>query len=77
MNCDELLRRLSEYGDGALGKGLCREVERHLEECSPCAELERDLEALARLCRECDRPRLPPDLRRRLEAKLRGEPPPP
>ena len=72
MSCDELLRRLTEYADGALPSALCDEVGRHLAECSPCGELERDLQDLARLCRECDPPRLPDELRRRLDARLRG-----
>src|SRR5688572_24859358 len=38
---------------------------------SPCGALRRDLEGLARLCRESRRPRLPDDVRLRIQAALR------
>jgi anti-sigma factor (TIGR02949 family) len=72
MSCDELLRRLTEFTDGALPEALCDELRRHLAECDPCSELSVDLVSLARLCRECPPPRMPPDLRRRLAARLGG-----
>jgi hypothetical protein len=72
MTCDEFLRCLTEYAEGALPRNLCEEVQLHLQECSPCAELRQDLEDLARLCKECDPPRLPADLRRRLEQRIRA-----
>jgi anti-sigma factor RsiW len=72
MNCEQLLRRLTEYSDGALDATVCAEIERHLASCTECAELEHDLADLARLCRECRPPQLPEDVRRRIEARLRG-----
>jgi anti-sigma factor (TIGR02949 family) len=71
MSCDDLLRWLTEFTEGALPPNLCEEIRSHLKDCSPCAELDRDLADLARLCRECDPPRLPPDLRQRLENRIR------
>jgi len=73
MNCDDLRRRLTEYSERALPDELCREVERHLASCTDCAEVERDLLDLVRLCRECPQPRLPEALRKRLEGMLRPE----
>ena len=72
MNCDELLRRLTEFTDGALPEDVCDELRRHLAECDRCAELSADLRSLARLCRECPPPRMPADLRQRLAARLGG-----
>jgi anti-sigma factor (TIGR02949 family) len=72
MTCDELLRRLTEFAEGALPPNLCEEVRSHLQDCSPCSELDRDLSDLARLCRECDPPTLPAALRRRLEERIRA-----
>ena len=72
MNCDELLQRLTEYADGVLDPALCAEIERHLTDCSNCAELQHDLADLSRLCRQCGSPRLPEEVRRRIEARLRG-----
>jgi anti-sigma factor RsiW len=71
MKCDELYGRLTEHADGVLDKDDCAAVEQHLEECESCGALRRDLEDLARLCRESRRPRLPDDVRRRIEALLR------
>lgn len=70
VSCEELLRRLTDFGDGALPEGLCDELRRHLAGCGPCAELQEDLAALARLCRECPPPRLPEGLRRRLRERI-------
>lgn len=70
MTCDELLRRLTDFGDGALPASLCEELREHMAECGSCAELQADLAALARLCHQCPPPRLPEDVRRRLEERL-------
>lgn len=70
MTCDELLLRLTDFGDGALSEALCEDVRRHLAECHACTELQDDLAALARLCRECTPPRLPADLRQRLAERI-------
>ena len=75
MNCDDLLRRLTEYREGALDEALCEEIRRHLASCDPCTDIERDLEDLVRLCGCSDPPRMPDDLRRRLAARLRGDGP--
>ena len=70
MNCDDLLRRLADYGDGAADECLCREVERHLAECAPCGELRRDLERVSSLCRQAPAERLPDDVRARIASLL-------
>jgi len=70
MTCDELLRRLTEYGDGALPESLCDELREHMSACDACSDLQADLAALARLCHECPAPRLPEDVRHRLEERL-------
>lgn len=71
MNCSDLYRRLSDHAEGLLGPEDCAAIERHLRECSPCGELRRDLEDLAQMCRQSRRPRLPEDVRRRIESLLR------
>jgi anti-sigma factor (TIGR02949 family) len=74
VSCDELLRRLAEYEDGVLPSEVCEALQKHVTECPPCAELQRDLAALARLCK-CTQPaRLPEDLRARLRAHLERRP---
>ncbi len=75
MTCDELLLRLTDFGDGVLSENLCEELRRHLAECHSCTDLQADLAALARLCRECPPPRLPADLRLRLAERIgKGRP---
>lgn len=71
MKCSELGRRLTERGDGALSDSDCAAIERHLEECPSCGSLHRELEDLARLCRESERPRMPLAVRRRIEDALK------
>jgi anti-sigma factor RsiW len=73
VNCEELLKRLTDYQEQALPPGLCRELEEHLSGCDHCRALEEDLEALRRLCRECPSPRLPEALRRRMRSMLEGQ----
>jgi predicted anti-sigma-YlaC factor YlaD len=70
MKCGDLYRLISHHAEGVLEADDCAAIERHLQECSSCGELRRDLEDLARLCRDSDRPRMPEDVRRRIEAML-------
>jgi predicted anti-sigma-YlaC factor YlaD len=71
MKCDDLGRRLTELRDGALGESDCAAIERHLKECESCGALHQEFEDLARLCRESERPRMPPAVRRRIEDALK------
>jgi anti-sigma factor (TIGR02949 family) len=73
MSCDELLRRLTEYREGVLNESLCVEIRRHISTCDPCADVQRDLEDLVRLCGCAEPARMPEDLRRRLLERLRGD----
>ena len=72
MKCADLYRRLSDHSEGLLDKADCAAIEEHLRECATCGELHKDLETLARLCRESQRPRMPQDVRRRIETLLRA-----
>jgi Putative zinc-finger len=72
MNCDDLLRRLTEYGEGTLDEAICMEIRLHLATCTPCADVQRDLQDLVRLCGCAEPLRMPEDLRRRLLERLRG-----
>jgi RNA polymerase sigma-70 factor (ECF subfamily) len=75
MKCDDLLQRLADYRDGSLTSTLCDEIDRHLSECPPCAELDRDLRDLQRMCRESPQPCLPEVARKRIEELLRSRGP--
>ena len=71
MKCTDLFRRLSDHAEGLLDEGDCAAIEKHLRECARCGALHRDLEVLARLCRESSRPTMPPDVRQRIERLLK------
>jgi hypothetical protein len=71
MNCDEAFRRLGDYLDGALPGPIGEELVGHLQACTPCADVRKDLDDLSRLSRMCPAPPLPEDLRLRIEAFLR------
>jgi predicted anti-sigma-YlaC factor YlaD len=71
VKCNDLYRRLSDHAEGLLDEGDCAAIETHLRECSPCNDLRKDLETLSRLCRETTRPRMPDDVRQRIEKLLR------
>lgn len=70
MNCDDLLRRLTEDRDDNLSRDVCDEIERHLRECPSCEGLRGELEQLSSLCRCCASPRLPDDVRERITRLL-------
>ena len=71
MNCAQLYERLTDLEDGALPGEICEEVNRHLAECTDCQLVRKDLEDLARLCRESTQPTtMPAELRSRVQAML-------
>jgi hypothetical protein len=72
LNCDDAFRRLGEYLEGALPGPIGEELLSHLQACAPCSEVQRDLQDLSRLSRQCPAPPLPDDLRRRIESFLKG-----
>jgi predicted anti-sigma-YlaC factor YlaD len=71
MTCEELYGRLTELEEGGLQPDVCAEVERHLASCDGCQQIRRDLQDLARLCRESSAPStMPPELRSRIASLL-------
>jgi hypothetical protein len=72
MKCDDLLRQLADYREGALSPDLCALIDRHLRECPPCADLDADLRDLQRMCRESPQPCMPENARRRIEEMIKG-----
>ena len=74
MNCDELLRRLTDYTDGALPADVCAEIEVHVARCVPCARVREELLVVVKLCGTAPRLCMPDDLRQKLLNLLREEP---
>jgi len=63
-----MLELLSGYIDAELPPEVCRKIEAHLAQCSPCAQFVRSLQGTVRLCKgyEADqRPSPLPDPARR------------
>jgi hypothetical protein len=73
VNCDQAYRQLGEYLEGSLPGPIGDELVLHLQQCTPCADVRRDLEDPSRLSRECPEPPLPEELRQRLQAFLRDK----
>jgi anti-sigma factor (TIGR02949 family) len=78
IDCREVVRRLDDYLDRELGREEIEVVSAHLERCTHCAgayALEAGL--LAELKVKLRRIAAPPDLLRRILARLEREPGPP
>jgi len=73
MTCAEFSSRLDDLLDGLLDAEQCAAIEQHLSDCPDCGAVHRDLQHLARLCRQSQRPRMPEDVRRRIESLLRQQ----
>ncbi|MCS7091411.1 MAG: zf-HC2 domain-containing protein [Verrucomicrobiota bacterium] len=71
MRCEELLRVLSEYVDGTVDPGWCKEFEQHLAGCNPCQGVVDNLRKTLVLCRNGEPFELPEAFRQRLHAVLR------
>jgi mycothiol system anti-sigma-R factor len=72
-NCGETIGRLYEFLDGELTIERRAQIQRHLEECSPCFQavgFERELRVvISSRCRD----RVPEDLMKRIKAALQEE----
>jgi mycothiol system anti-sigma-R factor len=72
-DCNETIERLYHYLDGELTQERRDQIQRHLEECSPCFQavgFERELRILiARRCTD----RVPDELKDRIKRSLEAE----
>jgi len=71
MKCEELLALLSEYVDGTVDPGLCREFEQHMAGCNPCQVVVDNIRKTITLYKEGKPYPLPEPFRGRLHAALR------
>jgi anti-sigma factor RsiW len=62
MNCAELEQLICDYVDGTLSAPRKADVERHLEDCPPCAELARDSAAAVAFMERAADVEPPPEL---------------
>ena len=72
--CDEVLRRLDDYVDRALGAHDIRRVEQHLADCVACAEASRfEASLIAGIRGRLRRIAVPPGLRAMIHTRLTTE----
>ncbi len=71
MRCEELLKLLNEYVDGAAAPGTCEEFEKHLAGCNPCQVVVDNIRKTITLYREGQPYELPARFRERLHSILR------
>lgn len=69
--CIKYFKKMSEYLDGTLEKGLCDEIEKHLLECPDCMNCLESIQKTIKLCKEGSEENIPKDLHERLKSKLR------
>ncbi len=70
LNCEALLRALSDYIDGSLPPELCREIEKHLAGCENCRAVLNTTKRSIDLVRESNETSVPDDVRERLFKRL-------
>lgn len=72
LSCREILERLSEYIDEDLDPGICDEIERHMDGCSPCIAFMNTLKKTVKLYNTAGREvEIPPDVSNDLHSFLR------
>lgn len=72
MNCDGIIREISDYIDGELDAAMKQELERHLAICKECTMIIDQTKMTVELFCNEEPVELPPDVRSRLhEALLR------
>lgn len=73
MRCKQLFALLSEFIDGQLPDGICREIEAHLGDCEPCHAFLRTLQKTVEICQQLPSEPLPEETRRELKELLQAE----
>lgn len=71
MKCEELLRQMNEYVDGAIDPSICEEFERHMANCNPCQVVVDNIRKTITLYRDGARVDLPVEFKSRLHDALR------
>lgn len=71
MKCKEILEKLGEFIDGDLDPQLCRELEKHMEDCHPCLIFVNTLKQTLTLYKYASGEPMPKEVHLRLHAFLR------
>lgn len=71
MNCDEILRELSNFIDGDLDGAMKHELESHLEDCHECKLVVDQTKKTIEIFCDCEPIELPGEVRNRLHDAVR------
>ncbi|HVS73991.1 MAG TPA: zf-HC2 domain-containing protein [Candidatus Acidoferrales bacterium] len=71
MNCDGVIRELSNFLDGELDPAVQRELERHLGDCGECALIVDQTKKTVQIFCDSEPVELPAEVRSRLREALR------
>lgn len=70
-SCPDVVERMSRMVEGELEPGVCRLLEAHVAECPACAARCDALKTVLRLCGSVPAPRVPAEIERALQDRLR------
>jgi anti-sigma factor RsiW len=71
LNCDGVIRELSNYLDGELEPALRQDLERHLKDCGDCALVVDQTKKTVQIFCDSEPVELPVEVRSRLREALR------
>ena len=71
MQCEELLKALSDYVDGDVAPAICEEFEKHLAGCDPCQVVIDNIRQTISLYQNDEPYPLPPEFQDKLHDCLR------
>ncbi len=73
MTCEELLKALNEYVDGAQLDEVCEEFAHHLAGCNPCQIVVDNIRQTISLYKAGAPYEMPPEFKQRLQSALRAK----
>jgi anti-sigma factor RsiW len=71
LNCESVIREVSNYIDGELTAAVKQELEKHLAECHDCVLMVQQMKLTVEIFCDCEVVELPVDVRSRLHEALR------
>lgn len=72
MTCEELLKALNDYVDGAELTEICEEFSQHLAGCNPCQVVVDNIRQTISLYRDGQSYEMPTDFEQRLQQSLKS-----
>ena len=73
IECRQIADLLGDYLEGTLAKTTCELLEWHIEGCGPCVAFVNTYRGTVNAARKLQEVEIPPELKKRLLAVLRGQ----